>query len=292
MMDIIEFKQAIEQNNLEEDFIICYCKDDTARFIATQYYHYYAMKNGLEIKLIEDLREIVVNPFSSDNILYVYSSGSLDEIPFIVNNRLWVICGKVAKDVRSERKDHIISIPKLEEWQIKDYLVSICPITDEQAEKLLSAYKDLRKLDIEAKKLSMFRQNMFEEFKDQLIYLEDKPIFDLTNALIQRDKNKLKEVVSSGIDEIEPFALIALLVKNLKAVVDIQLAKNPTAESVGMSGKQFWAVSKYSCNHYTRDELLHLYDFVLGIDARIKSGEVDTTHVVNYIIGRFLQFMR
>ena len=291
-MNIIELKQAIEQNNLEEDFIICYCKDNTARFIATQYYHYYAMKNDLEIKLIEDLREIILNPFSSDNILYIYNSDSLDEVPFIVNNRLWVICGRVAKDVRSERKDHIISIPKLEDWQIKDYIVSITEVTDEQAESLMQTYKDVRKLDIEAKKLSIFRQNMFEEFKDQLIYIEDNPIFNLTNALIQRDKDKLKKVVSSGVDDIEPFALIALLSKNLKAVIDIQLAKNPTAESLGMSGKQFWAVSKYSCNHYTREELLYLYDFILGIDSRIKSGEVDTYFVVNYIIGRFLQFMR
>lgn len=294
IIDIVELKKQIEDNTFSKDLLICVCKDDSAKFIATQYLHYYARKNSSEIKLIEDPEIQVGNNFFDDMNLkeiYVYKCEKLEIIPRVVGSKLWIICDKISKNLKNEYKSNVVEFQKLEDWQIKDYVVTTSHITDEQASVLMSTYKDIVKLDIEIQKLTIFRQNMFDELKDQLVYIEEKSIFDLVNALIQRDRVKLSEACEKGIDDIEPFALLSLLTKNLKAIISIQLAKNPTAESLGMSGKQFWAVSKFSCNHYSREELLYLFDFITQIDSKIKSGEVDTSNVVNHIISKFLGFM-
>ena len=272
--------------------MICICKDDTSKFVANQYLHYFARKNDCTVKPVEEIIQAKGSKFGSfENILYKYECEELNEFMSLSSN-IWIICDKVSKEVKKELDDNIVSIPKLEEWQIKDYITSISELTEDQANNIINFYKDIVKVDIELKKLTIFKSNMYEELIDQIIFNEERPIFDITDALIKRDKNKLSAIIKDGIDDIEPYALLAILIKNMKLVIDIQLAKNPTAESVGISSKQFWAVSKYSCNHYTRDELIYLYDMLTGIDLKIKTGGIDTSNVVNFIISKFLGFMR
>lgn len=290
MIDIEELKKDITDNTFDIRTLVCVCKDDTSRFIAMQYYHHYARQNKLNVELLEEMPNSVGTPFGELDTLYVCEVGTLEEIPLVQNSaNLWIICEKIKKGFTPE---NYIRFPKLEEWQIQDYIITQTNVTEEQADLLMKTYKDIRKLDIEMQKLVIFRQEMFDELEAQLIYTEDKPIYDLVNALVERNKAKLQEAVKEGVDDIEPFKLVAVLKNNLKTVIDIQLAKNATAETLGISGKQFWVINKYKCYKYDREELLHLYDFILGIDSRIKSGQVDTTNVVNHIIGRFLQFMR
>ena len=292
MIDLATLKQEIENNTFSNDLIISICKDDSSIFVAKQYIHFISNKNDLDIQNIDSEGDVASDPFSNfSSTIFVYSVDTLNRVPRISGSKLWIICNKTSKSIENDYSDNIVKIPKLENWQIKDYVATTCKITDEEAEELISTYRDLIKLDIEIRKLSIFRENMYEELKDQLFYLEEGSLFELVNSLIQRDKEKLSEA-SKNIENIEPFGFMALLKKNLKLVIDVQLAKNPTAESVGVSGKQFWAINKYSCNHYTRDELLYLFDFITQIDSQIKSGELDTSHVVNYIISRFLNFMR
>lgn len=294
IMDIAQLKQQIEDNEFNKYLIILVCPDDTAKFIAIQYLHFWASKNNSEIISIGDTSKVIGPTFFSGSMdlseVYVHNTDTLRELP-VVNAKCWIICNKVLKKVRNKVPESIVEVPKLEDWQIKDYIVTTCNITDEQASNLINEYRDLIKLDIEIKKLQIFKQNMYDEFKEQLFYTVDSSIFELVNALIQKNKDGLKDATENGIDDIEPFPFLTLLIKNMKAVIDIQLAKNPTAESVGMSGKQFYAVQKYSCGHYTRDQLLYLYDFLTQIDYQIKNGDLDVSNVVNYIITKFLIFM-
>ena len=163
----------------------------------------------------------------------------------------------------------------------KDKLKSL----DNYMNHLLLYYKDLYKLDIESSKLL---NNKFDDIRYQLLYDEESVIFDLVNALVKRDKEALKKV---NLSNVEPFGLLALLIKNFKQVIDIQLAKNATAESLGISGKQFWAIRNYSCGKYAREDLLYIYKFLTDIDLKIKTGKLDTAIMVDYIISKFIIFM-
>lgn len=290
MIDIVTLKKDIEENSFDKERLICICKSDSAKFIARQYAHYYANRNELTIEIVDDFNTIPTYGFVNSDILYVYKTDKLVNITTCVD-RLWVICESIDKHVKDAINEDIVEFPKLEDWQIKDYIVSISHLSDKQAEELIKQYKDLIKLDIEINKLKIFSDNKFNELSDQLFFDNDSNVFDLVNGLVKRDISAVSVFLENG-TEIEPFGFMALLIKNIRQVIDIQLAKNPTAESTGMSGKQFWAVSKYSCNHYSREELLYIYDILTSLDARIKSGEVDTKNVIDYIISKFMELMR
>ena len=88
--------------------------------------------------------------------------------------------------------------------------------------------------------------------------------------------------------DVEPFGLIALLINNFRNVIDVQLSRNATAESLGLSGKQFWAIKNYSCGFYNREELIEIFEFLNDIDYKIKSGELNTSILIDYIICKIL----
>lgn len=291
MIDIASLKKDIEENKFDKKLLIAVCKDESARFVIEQYLHYFAHKNNLEIEVIDELSGASGILFSElePTVVQVYKTKVLSSVPIFMGH-LWIICEQITEAVESRSEDSVVKINKLEDWQVKDYVTSTCHISEDQAENLMNAYKDIHKLDIEIKKLQMFKSDKYEELKDQLIYNEDKPIFDLVNALVKRDKEALAKFVDSG-TRVDPFALMPILVKNFRAVIDIQLAKNPTAESVGMSGKQFWAVQRYSCGHYNREELMYIYEFLTELDSKIKMGNLDTSFVTDYIVGKFIALM-
>ena len=122
---------------------------------------------------------------------------------------------------------------------------------------------------------------------NQLLSKDEYEIFDITNALLQRDKNKLKLIYQKDI-KVDAFAFMALLIKNFKQVIDIQLARNASAETLGMSGKQFWAIQKYNCNRYSREELIYIYKLLTSLDLQIKSGKINTDIIQNYIVFKIL----
>ena len=285
MIDLMNLKLEIENNTFNRDVLVLVCKDDSAKFVANQYLRYYARKNNYQIEQFDELNDMF-SMFTAN--IYVHHNEHLDHIP-AVDCKLWIITEAVSKVVESNF-ENIVYIDKLSEWQIVDYVATTSHITEDQAKELIAYYKDINKLDIEIKKLQIFKGNKFDDLIDQLIISEERPIFDLVNALIKRDKKALASFIESG-TEVDPFPLLAILLKNVRSVIDIQLAKNATAESLGMSSKQFWAISKYSCNHYNREELLYLYNVLTQIDSKIKAGDVDVSNVVNYIISNFLKFM-
>lgn len=283
MLDIVNIKKEIENNTFDRNVFICVSKHKTSDFLFYQYLHIYADTNNLEIKVIDDLLSIHdMFTVENNNIIYVYNCEHLDSIPSFNNKNIWIKCKTYDKNIS---EDLILELLKLDDWQIKDYISTKYKISIEQSDMLIKSYKDLYKLDIESSKLL---NNKFDDIRDQLLYDEESVIFDLVNALVKRDKEALKKV---NLSNIEPFGLLALLIKNFKQVINIQLAKNATAEALGISGKQFWAIRKYSCGKYAREDLLYIYKFLTDIDLKIKTGKLDTAIMVDYIISKFIIFM-
>ena len=114
-------------------------------------------------------------------------------------------------------------------------------------------------------------------------------VFDLTNSLLRKDFNGLEKIkYNLNIIDVDPFGLLSILLKNFRHVIDIQLAKNPTPEYVGVSSKQFWAIKNYSCGFYSKDELVHIYKLLLSLDKKIKNGDIPINMVIDYIICKIL----
>ena len=281
-MNLQELKAHIENNTLKENLLIFTGDGD---FIFKQYLHKYVADNSLDIKYIESIDEISSsNMFAfSSNVLYLLETETFIKEP-ASHNRVWVKCKK------NKSKTDSIELPKLEEWQLEDYIKSKCfGLKDSEVKELLRCYKDNPfRLDLELDKILI--TGTYKYIKDQLYTdVANYMIFDLTTALVKRDKKKVSDIlIEIEHIDVEPFGLLTLMTKNFRQLIDIQLAINPTAESVKVSDKQFWVLKKYNSGYYNREELVKIYKWLLDIDKRIKNGELDTKYLNEYIITKII----
>lgn len=294
MIQLEKLKLNIENNDLENHFIVYKC-DKSSEFITYQYADLFCKNNDLEIKSIESAYDIPNNGLfgSISNYLFLYHVESLNEdlqIDVSTNNFIWVVCNKINAKYKKLYENSIVEIPKLQEWQIKDFITSKCNgLKEKEVDELFSYYKnDLFRLDNELDKINLIGN--YQKVREQLfVDVSNFNVFDITNAIVKRDKaalsNIYKEIDSIDVDS---FGFISILITNFKHIIDIQLAKNATAESVGVSGKQFWAIKNYSCGYYNRKELMEIYSFLNGLDYKIKTGELDTSILIDYIICKIL----
>lgn len=281
-MNLQELKAHIENNTLKENLLIFTGEGD---FIFKQYLHKYVTDNSLDIKYIESIDEISSsNMFAfSSNVLYLLETETFITEP-ASHNKVWVKCKK------NKSKKDSIELPKLEEWQLEDYIKSKCfGLKDSEVKELLRCYKDNPfRLDLELDKILI--TGTYKYIKDQLYTdVANYMIFDLTTALVKRDKKKVSDIlIEIEQIDVEPFGLLTLMTKNFRQLIDIQLAINPTAQSVGVSDKQFWVLKKYNSGYYNREELVKIYKWLLDIDKRIKNGELDTKYLNEYIITKII----
>jgi hypothetical protein len=292
-MKLEEYKEQLEKNELKSNIFIFKCKDkNSSSFLFHQYLNKYISSNGMSIENIEDISELYDNSLFSvsidKNILYVYDTDKLDDIDIDkITSNLWIKCSKVSKKIND---NIVIELPKLEEWHIKDYINFNLPSAgDNLKEKLFLNYKtNPFRLELEIEKIKCF--DSYEDLEDQLfVDSTEYTVFDISNSLLRRDFNGLEKIkYNLNVIDVDPFGLLAILLKNFRYVIDIQLAKNSTPEYVGVSSKQFWAIKNYSCGHYTKDELVYIYKLLLSIDNKIKSGDIPINMVIDYIICKIL----
>ena len=292
MISLEVLKKEIEQNNVSCKTII-YMTAKGSEFIPHQYILEYSSKNDYDIVHIDGITQLPRKGLfdsSSDRVLFFYKTDVLhDKIPN-TNSNVWVVCSKIDKSVEKDCEDYIVKIPKLQDWQIKDFILSSCNnLTETQATELYNVYKnDLFRLSSELDKIKLMGN--YNQIKSQLyVDVSNYNVFDLTNAIIRRDKISISNIYHDlDFIDVEPIGLITLLLNNFRHIIDVQLARNATAESVGVSEKQFWAIKNYSCGYYSKQELMKIYSMLTDIDYQIKSGQLDTTILVDYIICKIM----
>lgn len=299
MIELKDFKNQIENNSVEKKFLIFKCADASAEFIIHQYLKHYRQVNDFDIEHLECLKDnLSGNLFDvSPSVIRLYETKTLDVFVEPNNSSItWIICRKIEKRLTSLYEDYIIEVDKLDDWQIKDFTSTVGSGVDEaDLNSLLDIYgNNIYRLDNELAKIAIFEENerraIFNQVKDQLFTdTSSHSIFDIVNCIVRRDYGTMARLYEeiSNID-VEPYGLIKLLIDNFKKIIDVQLGKNPTAESLGMSGKQFWAIQKYSCGFYSPEELEEIFKMLNNIDFQIKTGYLDTKYVVDHLICRTL----
>lgn len=301
-MDLQHLKTLVISNIIPKGVTILLCKYDD--FVPLQYVESYR-KNAINVKYVDDLSivttrvDALFGDYTDDsNTLYVYSCDNLDLSETEISNiqiatkNVVVICPKVSDTVQAKLSDKIIVIPKLEKWQIEDLAYSMADGADpDDIEYLLKVCgNDVHRLYNELEKVSLFSEQERKSAVKDFIYdgifndLSHYNVFDISTAIVKRDVNTLKNVYSeiNNID-CEPIGLVALLLKNFKDVITVQLSSNPSPEKCGMESKKFWAV-KYSCGYYTKEQLIKIYEMLTSIDFQIKTGSISTSELIDYMI--------
>lgn len=284
-MTITELKDKVERGILDlEDTLVWKLADDNSLIIAEQYLHMICKSKGLDLKYIDSFKEIPDESFVEDTNLYVIKTDDIDKIEQHCN--CIVLC-------RNTKIKEVTNIPKLEEWQVIDYVCSLVKgVKKVELEWLITQYNG----NYMAFLSDMSKLKSIPEVKQQLVYEQmlvdgqfsdhtSLNIWDLSNGIIKRDKKIVAEAlkVINAID-VEPLGLVTTLYKGFKNVIDVQLDPRATAESTGMSSKQFYAVSKYNCGHYTKEELVNIFKLLTSVEYQFKYESLDMENIIDYLI--------
>lgn len=290
-MTLEQLKYILENNQpITQKYFIFECSTESSQFVFHQYLNLYCVNNNLNINFIDELTaNNNVNLFTTTNtsvdVLYTDKLTSS-----VIPNRItWVRCKSIDKNLLPDISEYVISIPALENWHLKDYAYSLLPkLSQKDIDQLVKTHDNIYMLDADINKIKVFDNYdvVYKDIKDQIyIDLSEYKIFDLVNCFVRYDKTTLHNLLLQldNID-IDIFGLLTLLIRSFKHVIDIQLSKVSSPESVGVSSKQYWAIKKYSCNVYTRNQLIQIYSVLTNCDFYIKSGYISASMLLNYLI--------
>ena len=304
-MTLQELKQKIESAT-ELTFPIIF-KDDENRFLSNHYIKAISEVYKLSINYIQSLTEVVYDEFnfftceiddkpSCLNVLKseVYEWGNIDITR--ATNLIVVVTKFNDKDLEKSLSEYVITMPKLESWQVKDYVYSVCEgISHKDLDWLISICgNNICRLQQEIDKLTLFNKDERKYLFDSFVHdgsmddLSSYNIFNFTNAIVSKDFNMLRSIYKE-IDraDITDFYLLTVLLKNFRNIIMVQLNSNPTPETTGLDSKQLYAIKKIP-KVYSSDQLVKIFDFLCDIDRRIKEGELPTSLVVDYLTAKIL----
>lgn len=289
-----ELKNNLCNHSLSLPFKAVFKYKDNS-FLCYQYLNSIVKEKNLNKIFIESLNDLnSISPIlQNDNNIYIIEVDKLNSsLDFNCSYNILVIC----QEIDPKLKIDFIEFPPLVEWQLKDYIKAKLPgLSVENISWLYYITKgDIYKIAEECDKISIFspslQNKIFLSLKQERNYenLNVSSIFDLLKAISKRDIESLKNM-REEIRQEDPFALITLLNKQFLNIINIQLYKNATPESLKMPYNQFQAI-KYLTGYYTSSQLIKIIDFLSSLDYRVKGGELDTSseYFTYYIINNII----
>lgn len=293
-MTLETLKNNIENKVAVREPLFLNYTDNT--FIADQYIKELSIINKLPIQYLDDLsslsssvNSIFFNPVDTSDSLRIYKCEELTDFTeeLYKQKDLVVVYKKSNKDISKK-----IVIPKLENWQIKDYAYSLCEGVDTKLiDKLLEICSyNIYRVDNEVTKISIFdtvqRNHLFQmmvsdgAFRD----LTDKNVFNLTNSIMKRDiKGFLESYTHIENMDVSEMGLLTILYNNFKNMINVQLSRNPIAESCGLTQNQFYAI-RYNVGRYTNSQLINIFKIITQTDVDIKTGKLSAGTVIDYLL--------
>lgn len=303
-MTIQQLKADIENGTVSHDLIIF--KDTENNFISNQYINAIRRLRCVDIQyldsplgLIQDVwsifgeRDLVTDELrviKCDS--FIWSDSRIGELKDLII----VVSRFQEKSLEKQFEPWTVSVPKIEDWMLKDYVYSTTEGVDQKdLDWLINLCgKNIARLQMELDKLSLFgvdeRKYLFKDLiRDGAVDdLSSYSIFNFTNAIASRDLRALQNIYKE-LDRVDvnEFGLLTILIKNFRNILMVQTTSNPTPESTGIDGKQLYAIKKIP-RVYSPDQLVKIYHFLLDIDRQIKTGELTTDILIDYIVTKIL----
>ena len=288
-MNVIDLKINIENKTLSDSPMIWKITDSSSLLITNQYFHEIANFKNLEIKLIDTTDEIPDTGFIEDTNLYIIKTKEFNS-PLDNFKNCIVICEKTNLDC--------IKIPKLEKWQLDDFVTGKLPginknellwLSNEYGDNYFGFINEIEKLSLFNKPEQAEVFNLLKnsgEFKG----VTSLNIWDLSNVILKRDK-KLVQRVLEVIDyiDVEPIGLLTVLYNNFRRVIDIQTNPRAIAKDLGISDKQLYAIKKNNCGYYSRDELVRIFKLLTSLEYKYKFEGLSLNNLIDYMVCNILE---
>jgi hypothetical protein len=304
-MTLQELKESIEDRTFSPSTMVIVSDD---KFIPLMYLRELEKNLGYSMNYVESITDIGSDdedifgaPFDVDTKdIVVLNTDSIDfcnDTVFRESNVI-IIANKISPEAKTFYKNILIEIPKIVDWQLKDMVYSYCKgVNTKYLDWLIKeCNEDVNRLYNECLKLSIFREEdrptLFDSMDADGAFddLTSNTIFNLSNAIVKKDVNLVKSMYNDirniGVSD---FGLLTVLYNNFMNVVAIQMGINPTAEKLGMKPNQFNAV-RYNCGKYSNSQLVSIVRFLSELDFKIKSGELPTNILIDYMITSIMSF--
>ena len=292
-MDIETLKQEILNKKLTSSFFIFLYSENT--FLCNQYVNEISKLLHKEIDFYESEEDVPKSDIFSSGNLSVLNVDELTTCTPIEN--YIIITRKVSKQVSSQYLSNIVNFPKLEDWQIRDYVYSnLDGISSRNIDNLLSLTNyNIYRLQTEIDKLKCIpkdnRQFIFDRMVEENAFgdLSNNTIFDLTNAIQSKKYTEIIPILQKiDIVGIDVFGLVSILYKMFKKNIMVWFNPNPTPENTGIDNpKQIYAISK-SVKAYSKESLINIFEFLTHIEWELKSGYIPINIAIDYIICKIL----
>ncbi len=304
-MTLLELKTAIEQAAVGDELVIFNYED--VPFVADQYVREISRIKNMPVQYIESLDSIVsgfADIFGMSQMndgIRVYRAAEIETLPdkLKYEKNLYIIVNKIRdKDSANNYADSTVIIPKLEGWQLTDYMYSVAEGVDRKnLDWLIKASDgDIYRLENELDKFRLFSESERKFLFDDMLLegafqdLSSFNVFNITNSVTSRDyeslKNALAEIKSF---DAEPLGIVTLLYQGFRKLIQVWLAKNPTPESTGLKSGMIYAINKQP-RVYSKAQLLKAFLLLTDIDKQLKSGNIDTKWLVDYLVCRILTY--
>lgn len=305
-MNIETFKSSLEENKFDYNFVVLSWEDSP--FIAYQYLNKIKDILNVEFNYVQSLENLNRTDFEllfEDTPvwnIFITEKLSLTAAEIAKCKNLIIICKNIDAKTKEKISENLITIPKLQLWQLQEYTsINLPGVSEEDRNWLVDIVKnDIFRLDNEISKISIFEKELqqfyFDLIKDEHGYndLQILDIFKFINALVNKDTSTICHVLShlDSID-VEGTGIVTLMLKNIKRIIDVQLNSRATAKELGITDKQFNFIKYKQGKLFSQQQLVEVYSFLTSIDYELKSGRLPFTNnrLVDYLVCNILNII-
>lgn len=301
-MKIEELKDKIETNTLGDDPLVLVYKN-SGRLVCEQYIDQIAKDHNLEKKYFNIENNLVKTAYDFGDLfgawddglfLYITFTDNLESDSYIKPSHI-ICCHKVSKDIKDKFSNNIVDIPEVEQWQLKGYAQGVLKgFSEDRLNWLCNTPISSYRFMTEINRLKMFVDSLQNDLFDQMVdegFFDDiieVSIFALTTAVQRKDSisvgNIYKTIQSSNIN---PIAFNNILYNSFKDITAIKLSPVATAQALGIEPKKFNALKHY-VGYFNKDQLLSILDMLSSTDYKIKTGQMPTNILLDYLITNIL----
>lgn len=298
-MTLKELKQAIQAKEVPNAFKIFVCTENN--YLATSYVNAICEAMQLEKEIVDSIYSqasalsLVMNFENNLRVVYADTFEEVSDDYSQFTNTI-VICSKIDKKISRAISSYIITVPKMQEWQVLAYIKSRCPVLSEQdiTELYKAAGGDIYYLESELEKICLFDAPEQGAIAVQLVNTQGTRRYDLTSyevvaAIMRRDLETLKKYLKYAKRNGNDFlGLVALLITQVKGALFADYSSK-TPQDVGMSEGQFYAIKRNSLG-LSMIDLQHRLTILTSLDLQLKSGLLDIPNArqIDYLIAKLV----
>jgi len=300
-MKLKDLKKQLSSGSFSSsNLIIFLCDTYDSTYIARQYTDEIARIKNCTVSKHLSLESItaIYNDVFADNNANTINVFVADNTPLTLSqdfenyNNLIIICQQVDKETKKRFEYNIVEVPKLEHWQIQDYVYnSIQGISHRKLDWLLSVCKDnIYRLEEEINKINIFdrayQEPMFDLMINDDMYsdLSNYDVFNLSNAILSKNFSEISSIYSQrSILDINDIAFLVLMCKTFRNLILVKLNANPTTENTALKDTQIYAIKKSRCD-FSPQDIVSKYQKLCNMDILLKNGTLPEPLLLDYIL--------